>query len=89
MTIRDGARVYGQSVLMPQLVGTPQQVADQLTSMWEESGRDGYMITCPIRPSGYAEFVDLVVPILHKANVFRREYTGTTLREHLNQRELA
>jgi alkanesulfonate monooxygenase SsuD/methylene tetrahydromethanopterin reductase-like flavin-dependent oxidoreductase (luciferase family) len=88
MTIRDGARAYGQSVLMPQLVGTPQQVADELISMWERSGGDGFMITCPVRPSGYTEFVDLVVPILQKAKVFRREYTGTTLRDHFNQAEL-
>ena len=88
MTIRDGARAYGQSVLMPQLVGTPQQVADEMISMWERSGGDGYMVTCPVRPGGFAEFVDLVVPILQKAKVFRREYTGTTLREHLYQTAL-
>ena len=34
-------------------------------------------------PSGLHEFVDLVVPELQKRGLFRREYQGTTLREHL------
>jgi hypothetical protein len=34
-------------------------------------------------PSGLHEFVDLVVPELQWRGLFRREYEGTTLREHL------
>jgi hypothetical protein len=34
-------------------------------------------------PSGLHEFVDLVVPELQRRSLFRREYEGTTLREHL------
>ncbi|GAY09618.1 coenzyme F420-dependent N5,N10-methylene tetrahydromethanopterin reductase and related flavin-dependent oxidoreductases [Pseudonocardia sp. N23] len=89
MTIREGARAYGQSVLMPQLVGTPQQVADELISLWEESDGDGFLVTCPVRPGGYAEFSDLVVPILQKAKVYRHDYEGSTFREHLAQTTLS
>lgn len=85
MTIREGARAYGQSVLMPQLVGTPQQVADELISLWEESDGDGFLITCPVRPGGFGEFTDLVVPILQKAGVYRNDYAGKTFRDHLAQ----
>jgi FMN-dependent oxidoreductase (nitrilotriacetate monooxygenase family) len=85
MTIREGARAYGQSVLMPQLVGTPKQVADELISLWEESDGDGFLVTCPVRPGGYTDFTDLVVPHLQKAKVYRQNYSGTTFREHLNQ----
>ena len=34
-------------------------------------------------PGGFADFVDQVVPILQKRGLFRKEYEGTTLREHL------
>jgi hypothetical protein len=34
-------------------------------------------------PSGVEIFVDEVVPLLQKRGVFRHQYTGTTLREHL------
>ena len=34
-------------------------------------------------PSGIEEFVDRVVPLLQERGVFRQEYAGSTLREHL------
>jgi len=34
-------------------------------------------------PSGLQDFTDGVVPILQKRGIFRRDYEGTTLREHL------
>ena len=34
-------------------------------------------------PSGLEDFVDQVVPILQDRGLFRREYEGTTLRDHL------
>ena len=36
----------------------------------------------PVLPSGLDAFVDQVVPILRDRGLFRREYTGRTLREH-------
>jgi alkanesulfonate monooxygenase len=40
----------------------------------------------PILPTGLDDFVDLVVPILQKRELFRTEYEGNTLREHLGLR---
>jgi hypothetical protein len=34
-------------------------------------------------PSGMDDFADHVVPELQRRGVFRRDYSGTTLREHL------
>ena len=34
-------------------------------------------------PTAFDEFVDLVVPILQQRGLYRRDYTGTTLSEHL------
>jgi alkanesulfonate monooxygenase len=37
----------------------------------------------PTVPAGLDEFVDMVVPELQRRGIFRTEYEGTTLREHL------
>jgi hypothetical protein len=34
-------------------------------------------------PGAFEEFVRMVVPILRARGVFRSEYTGSTLRDHL------
>jgi len=36
-----------------------------------------------VTPGGLDEFADKVVPILQDAGRFRREYEGSTLRDHL------
>jgi hypothetical protein len=36
-----------------------------------------------ITPGGLAPFVDQVVPLLQERGVFRADYAGTTLRDHL------
>ncbi|MOA69037.1 Nitrilotriacetate monooxygenase component A [compost metagenome] len=37
----------------------------------------------PVLPGNLDEFVDHVVPILQARGLFRTEYAGSTLREHL------
>ena len=37
----------------------------------------------PLLPNGLDSFVELVVPELQKRGLYRREYRGSTLREHL------
>ena len=36
-----------------------------------------------VLPGGLAAFVEQTLPILRRRGLFRDEYTGTTLREHL------
>jgi hypothetical protein len=36
-----------------------------------------------ITPGGLDEFADTVVPLLQERGVFRADYKGSTLREHL------
>lgn len=66
-----------------QIVGTPQSIADQLQQWFEEGGADGFNIMPPWLPGGLADFVELVLPELRKRGLFRSEYEGRTLREHL------
>lgn len=66
-----------------QFVGTPEQLADLMQTWFEEYGCDGFNIMPPILPSGLDDFVDLVIPLLQERGLFRSDYTGSTLREHL------
>jgi FMN-dependent oxidoreductase (nitrilotriacetate monooxygenase family) len=83
LTLREIGKIYGQSVLTPQLVGTPQQVADQMEAMVRDERCDGFAISPAYLPGSFVEFVDQVVPELQGRGLFRQEFTGTTLREHL------
>jgi FMN-dependent oxidoreductase (nitrilotriacetate monooxygenase family) len=88
MTIGEAIRFYGDSNMLTQVVGTAEQVAEQMTEMWRDSGAGGFLCTPLYYPGAYTEFVDLVVPILQRYKVFRHDYQGRTLREHLGQTEL-
>ncbi len=44
---------------------------------------NGFIISPAYLPGAFDEFVDLVVPELQKRPLFRREYTGNTLRDSL------
>ena len=64
------------------LVGTPEQVADDLQTWFERGAADGFNIMAPTLPGGLEAFVDEVVPVLQRRGLFRTEYEGRTLREH-------
>jgi FMN-dependent oxidoreductase (nitrilotriacetate monooxygenase family) len=85
MTVADAVKAYSDSVLLPQIVGSPEQVAEEMITLWEEGGGIGFLVSPPYYPGGYTDFVDLVVPILQEKGVYRKSYVGNTLREHLAQ----
>ncbi|MER6505344.1 NtaA/DmoA family FMN-dependent monooxygenase [Nonomuraea sp. NPDC001636] len=64
-------------------VGTPEGVARQMDEHVQAGAADGFILVPHLTPGGLDEFVDRVVPALRERGVFRTEYTGTTLREHL------
>ncbi|MGE8639912.1 MAG: LLM class flavin-dependent oxidoreductase, partial [Achromobacter sp.] len=66
-----------------QFVGTPAQVAEDMNRYVQQNASDGFILVPHLIPSGIEEFVDRVVPLLQERGVFRREYAGSTLREHL------
>jgi FMN-dependent oxidoreductase (nitrilotriacetate monooxygenase family) len=87
LTLREMALRHGQSVGFPQLVGTPEQVADQLEDYYERAGGDGFMLTMAYAPGAIEEFVAMVVPELQRRGRLRREYRGLTLREILGEED--
>ncbi|WP_437883860.1 LLM class flavin-dependent oxidoreductase [Pseudomonas sp. LRF_L74] len=64
-------------------VGTAQSIADEMEQWLYEDGSDGFNIMFPWLPGGLYAFTERVVPELQRRGLFRREYEGTTLREHL------
>ena len=66
-----------------EFVGTPIQVADAMERWFTEKAADGFMIQFPLLPSGLEDFVKYVVPILQKRGLYRLDYEGETLRNHL------
>jgi alkanesulfonate monooxygenase len=81
-TVRQLAqRLGGYSGLA--MVGTPSKIADEMEEWLASEGSDGFTVMFPYLPGGLDDFVDRVIPELQRRGLFRREYEGVTLREHL------
>ena len=63
--------------------GTPKQIVDVMEQWIEMGATDGFMMQFSTLPDGLEDFVNLVVPELQRRGMFRTQYTGTTLRDHL------
>ena len=81
LTIRQLAQKAGSYAGLA-FVGTPASIADEM-EQWLGVGSDGFNIMFPWLPGGLDAFVDGVVPELQRRGLFRTEYAGTTLRDHL------
>jgi FMN-dependent oxidoreductase (nitrilotriacetate monooxygenase family) len=64
-------------------VGAAETVATTINELVQADAADGYILVPHITPDGLAPFVDKVVPLLQERGVFRADYTGPTLRDHL------
>ncbi|WP_414159104.1 LLM class flavin-dependent oxidoreductase [Pseudomonas sp. BNK-45] len=65
------------------VVGSPQQVADELESWIGETGLDGFNLTRIVTPESYVDFIDLVIPELQRRGSYKTAYDEGTLREKL------
>ncbi|MGV0834981.1 LLM class flavin-dependent oxidoreductase [Mycolicibacterium thermoresistibile] len=63
--------------------GTPEQVADTIEEWFTTGAADGFNLIPPALPSSLTAFVDHVIPELQRRGLFRTDYTGATLRDHL------
>jgi N-acetyl-S-(2-succino)cysteine monooxygenase len=63
--------------------GTPKQIVDVMEQWIAMGATDGFMMQFSTLPDGLEDFVKLVVPELQRRGMFRTQYTGTTLRDHL------
>ncbi|MFJ8209773.1 NtaA/DmoA family FMN-dependent monooxygenase [Streptomyces sp. NPDC096033] len=64
-------------------VGSPATVAASIDELVQADAADGFILVPHLTPDGLEGFADTVVPLLQERGVFRTEYEGSTLREHL------
>ena len=64
-------------------IGSAETIATTINELVQADAADGYILVPHITPGGLAPFVDKIVPLLQERGVFRADYTGTTLRDHL------
>ncbi|MCX4099206.1 LLM class flavin-dependent oxidoreductase [Nocardia sp. alder85J] len=65
------------------VVGTPEQVADDVEHWFRTGAADGFNVMPDVLPSGFDDFADQLVPELRRRGLFRSEYETSTLRGHL------
>jgi FMN-dependent oxidoreductase (nitrilotriacetate monooxygenase family) len=65
------------------LIGTAEQVADQLQAWFENEAADGFNLMPPVLPTGLDDIVEHLVPELRRRGLFRYEYESDTLRGNL------
>ncbi|GAA1852030.1 LLM class flavin-dependent oxidoreductase [Pseudonocardia ailaonensis] len=74
LAVRPGHRAF---------VGTPGQVADEWARYVRARVVDGFNLLPYLVPDSLTDVVEQLVPELQERGVYRTEYEGTTLREHL------
>jgi FMN-dependent oxidoreductase (nitrilotriacetate monooxygenase family) len=82
-TVRDFIHFSGRGRVHNPIVGGPKEIADHLEQWFAAGACDGYVVSATHVPGTYEDFVRFVVPELQRRGLFRREYSGTTLRENL------
>jgi FMN-dependent oxidoreductase (nitrilotriacetate monooxygenase family) len=80
-TLRELFRTYDRGTRT--FCGTPADIADLMQEWHEAEACDGFMLTLNSTASDLSDFVDGVVPELQRRGLFRKDYEGSTLRDHL------
>jgi alkanesulfonate monooxygenase SsuD/methylene tetrahydromethanopterin reductase-like flavin-dependent oxidoreductase (luciferase family) len=82
LTVRQLAQLLGGYSGLA-FVGTPERIADEMGTWLAEEAADGFTVVLPFLPQGLDDVIDHLVPELQRRDLFRKEYEGNTLREHL------
>ena len=83
MTLRDLYNITAAARGHWVIYGTPQRIADTLEEWFCGGLADGFIVMPAYFPGAFDDFVNLVVPELQRRGLYRKEYTGSTLRDHL------
>jgi alkanesulfonate monooxygenase len=83
LTLRQTAQIVAGARGKFVVQGTPEHIADVMEDWFYNEACDGFNIMPPYLPGALDDFVTLVIPELQRRGLFRTEYEGTTLREHL------
>lgn len=82
-TVRDFMRISKRGLLNTNWIGGPKEIADMMEEWFTAPACDGFVIGPTHQPGSFEDFVKYVIPELQKRGIYRKEYTGTTLRDHL------
>lgn len=82
LTVRQLAQRYGGYSGLA-FVGSPESIADDMAIWLKEEACDGFTCVMPYLPQGLNDICERLVPELQRRGLFRKDYEGTTLREHL------
>jgi alkanesulfonate monooxygenase SsuD/methylene tetrahydromethanopterin reductase-like flavin-dependent oxidoreductase (luciferase family) len=83
LTVRQCGTLVAASRSHGSVVGTPEQIADHMQLWLDEGACDGFNIMPAYFQDEFELFVDQVIPLLQRRGLYRTDYEGTTLREHL------
>ena len=82
-TVREIARHAAIGGRSPVLIGSAEQVAEELAAWVEQTDIDGFNLAYTLTPASFADIADLVVPELQSRSLFKHDYAPGTLREKL------
>lgn len=82
-TVEDVMQAIGIGGMGNAVIGTPEQVADEMEKWVDEAGVDGFNIAYAITPGTFEDFVNDVVPVLQERGRVPKAYEGETLRDNL------
>jgi FMN-dependent oxidoreductase (nitrilotriacetate monooxygenase family) len=81
--LRELGRRYGAGRTSTGFTGSASDVVDHMETWLTAEACDGFMIQVPYMPGGLDDFARLAVPELQRRGLFRKQYSGATLRDHL------
>jgi len=82
-TVREVAAHVGIGGIGPVVVGTPEQVADQIEAWFEQTDVDGLNVAFAVSPGDFEDIADMLVPELTRRGRYKQAYLPGTLREKL------
>src|SRR5204863_10179895 len=82
-TVRELAKHAGLGGRGPVVVGSPEEVAEELIAWVDETDVDGFNLAYAVTPETFTDFVDLVGPELQRRGRYKLDYASGTLREKL------
>jgi N-acetyl-S-(2-succino)cysteine monooxygenase len=83
LTVRACPNLVAKSRSHGMCVGTVEGLVDHMQLWLDTGGCDGFNIMPAWFPDELDLFVDQVVPVLQRRDLFRKEYAGSMLRDHL------
>jgi long-chain alkane monooxygenase len=84
--VRDIARLGAIGGLGPFIVGSGEQIADQLQEWVAETDVDGFNLAYAITPGTFEDIVEFVIPALRERGVYPDAYAPGSLRNKLTGR---